>query len=87
MNTIEEIKRVIAQKNGFPKWDEAMLSITLNSQNSLINEAIQEYARQMCDVQISRCTNNLDSGYRIGTNNYNTAINSVLSTPNVVTAK
>lgn len=97
MKTIEEIKDKIAHQHGYKDFMDVLKSFdcaksTYTEVNFIINEAIQEYAKQCCEEQKKACWKNADVHYDesgmmdnyIRTDCVAVDKDSILNTPNVV---
>lgn len=93
MKTITEIKDQIAQQHGYKDFLDVLKSFdcaksTYTEVNFIINESMQEYAKQCCDLQIEKCADNATAGIYPG-DYFNPEASvkvdkeSILSTPNV----
>lgn len=88
MKTITEIKDQIAQQHGYKDFLDVLKSFdcaksTYAEVNFIINEAMQEYAKQCCEEQKIQCSNDVQIFNECDDPSYKTAEESILSTPNV----
>jgi len=87
MKSLEEIKNEVAVKHGYKDWHDADLCTSYDQSDALVSEAMQEYAKQLCDEQIIACAEQFVDTTMDMNIPYGEIRDNILNTPNVVTTK